>query len=1333
MEWIDISVFISSTFNDMHAERDLLLKKVFPELSEWCARRRIRLFDIDLRWGVTSEDSRSKNTVEVCLRNIDRCRPFFLCFLGQRRGWVPEKERINPDTFAHYPGIADRVGKRSVTEMEIEHALLAPMRRMVEGRDFVPEASQNSLFFIRDNAYLPALNDPQRMIFTNADTEDAGQTDASHAAFIRRVRENWREVYDYTCRFDRTLYSAELRERGEDCARGRLTDFMIGGKPMDHFILEALKRQIMTAFPDRIEEAGDGAAAESDAQERRAEDMRQGAVKREALSQALEACFFRPQNRPVYVYGEAGSGKSTLLSQFVWEQENRFDHCCLRFCGATPDTSQWAALWGTILEELGLTADATADPNKDLTQTLRAIAANGKNMIVIDGVDELAEGLSILASVPAMLPENLRLILSFRSGTPASAALLSHLESTDGAALCEISPLSGEREIARMIHAYLDQYLKALDNEQIDTICENPAAANPLFLKIILRELRVFGSRSQIGRQLAEYGDTPKSAFEKLLGDLEEEISYNPIPAAVFVPHMVGALSLVRGLIPLSAFKQALILLTGEKEEAVSDTLAYYLRRLGPYLSTDGNRIGVSYQTLREASGERYAAYAKCQHTALAEACREFDPVECLYHHRAAENWTELAALSEDIRFLCCGIQRSGALRLRAELEAAENMVSGETLSCLRQTAALIGRDDRLAAPLFYKELRSPSLREQAAALCKAPWLRYEPIPAEAPVEAEPVAFQTEFTSEHMGAQGFCLADEAKIAFLLLGEDEVSVRDLRTGARGGSFSLSGHGRIRKLVCSPDGRYLAAAAEDLSLHLYRITLDDSLRLLALSPVLSDSCASVRFGGICLFTHPNGLTWQRADGTLVMLSQESGKITEKVGVPDRLTGCFGGCTAWKSGNAYALRYGEISMPISARINDALVYGGRTYVAAENKKLLVIDPDASSVTEEYEIPESLVSLTLCGGAVYGADRYGSLLRIRKGSAPDALGRITQGDNVVDMNTRLLALDEEWIAFVSMQRSAVLRTGNVRRDARLIRTMRGENGLQLLWSGEKDFTAVLSSGERYTAPYPRYLTQGHNLNEKNNLKAACSDHVLVYEDNGQGLRFRAPEGERLLSEAGISEMGGLICELRYVPETESFQATTHKAQFWEMSEQGEVIVRLDLPRSESNLYLLCPCGTRSAVLSRRVRVWEDRAASAYIIDVLSMIEDGRILWTRELSRREDRVTGLLYDRKTEELLLFYSADRMEFVSPRTGDLMEERRLPQVNFVQGAAVRDGVLFSVDGEGANSLLTARSVRSDEASALPSQRRVRQILEGPSGIVAQEGDEKLYLVSLMTNT
>ena len=41
----------------MHAERDYLVKRVFPELADWCERRKRRLVDVDLRWGVTEADA----------------------------------------------------------------------------------------------------------------------------------------------------------------------------------------------------------------------------------------------------------------------------------------------------------------------------------------------------------------------------------------------------------------------------------------------------------------------------------------------------------------------------------------------------------------------------------------------------------------------------------------------------------------------------------------------------------------------------------------------------------------------------------------------------------------------------------------------------------------------------------------------------------------------------------------------------------------------------------------------------------------------------------------------------------------------------------------------------------------------------------------------------------------------------------------------------------------------------------------------------------------------------------------------------------------------------
>ena len=57
IKWQKVHVFISSTFNDMHAERDYLVKKVFPRLADWCEERKIRLVDIDLRWGVSEDDT----------------------------------------------------------------------------------------------------------------------------------------------------------------------------------------------------------------------------------------------------------------------------------------------------------------------------------------------------------------------------------------------------------------------------------------------------------------------------------------------------------------------------------------------------------------------------------------------------------------------------------------------------------------------------------------------------------------------------------------------------------------------------------------------------------------------------------------------------------------------------------------------------------------------------------------------------------------------------------------------------------------------------------------------------------------------------------------------------------------------------------------------------------------------------------------------------------------------------------------------------------------------------------------------------------------------------
>jgi len=86
-QWKTVRVFISSTFSDMHAERDWLVKRVFPRLRERLEKYRIHLVDIDLRWGVTKEQADNDRTLDLCLEQIDVCRPLFVGILGELYGY----------------------------------------------------------------------------------------------------------------------------------------------------------------------------------------------------------------------------------------------------------------------------------------------------------------------------------------------------------------------------------------------------------------------------------------------------------------------------------------------------------------------------------------------------------------------------------------------------------------------------------------------------------------------------------------------------------------------------------------------------------------------------------------------------------------------------------------------------------------------------------------------------------------------------------------------------------------------------------------------------------------------------------------------------------------------------------------------------------------------------------------------------------------------------------------------------------------------------------------------------------------------------------------------
>ena len=71
--WRIVRIFISSTFRDMHAERDHLVRVVFPELKERKSRRNLYLVDIDQPQVVTEEETEYEEALDIILDECVQC------------------------------------------------------------------------------------------------------------------------------------------------------------------------------------------------------------------------------------------------------------------------------------------------------------------------------------------------------------------------------------------------------------------------------------------------------------------------------------------------------------------------------------------------------------------------------------------------------------------------------------------------------------------------------------------------------------------------------------------------------------------------------------------------------------------------------------------------------------------------------------------------------------------------------------------------------------------------------------------------------------------------------------------------------------------------------------------------------------------------------------------------------------------------------------------------------------------------------------------------------------------------------------------------------------
>jgi WD40 repeat protein len=870
----------------MHAERDYLVKDVFPDLREWCEDRKIHLVDIDLRWGVTEEDSSSNHTVLACLNNIDESRPFFLCFLGQRRGWVPEKGNVSPETLDEYPDLSNAVGRNSVTEMEIEHALLSPMRHIVNGNEKQEIPVRHALFYFRNPNYLNDLTIDQRKIFTNEAEKDVTSADYELIKFKEKIKSGWKYTIDYDCRWDKSVISPELPE---NVRQGRLTDLSASGKDLKDIIIEQLKEEIIKEFPDRekVEYSSD-LERDLDQQALFIELNGEGFISREGDFDALNDYVSNDKNGLFVLTAPAGSGKSMLLANFITRESKKHNVRFLnRFCGVSDLCSQQYSLWKTIFDEARIECPGALKDLKDKIEDLLKELAKEKTVLIIDAINQLPNGLNMPEWLPDRLPENLKIILSLKEDEKNEELTngIEKLKENENVSNSTIKPFNGKEEKKKLIHDYLKKYLKALDDKQIDAICDFEGSKNPLYLKVLLSELRVFGSFVRLSDEIRQFGETPQEAFNAVLNRLENDINSLNINSKELVALLFGLLANARNGLSEKEIVSCMQKELGIDEGKLIRAIRLFVRQVRPFMARREGRTDYFYEAFKLAAEEKYKKNKLHYNAILSDYFKkQTDPDDDLtfnglcardfnelpYHYYHSQN---IAAL-EDILGEYFWIQNKlNLIDIDTTAKDYEDYIDDKQHylkligECLTLSAQVLKEaKEQLPSQLWGRmaDIENVSIRTFLMSICekvKYAWLR--PASACFTMPGGALQFQIESTRHVIynlftcfdGSILLTIGDDVTVVYnTKLKKEIISVED---------FVLTG-------CVSPDGKWVALVLNNNSVQIWNTTSCRKIKSMTLPEM--DDFSDMRKNGWPSSTTISSST----DGNIFVIGREDGLL-------------------------------------------------------------------------------------------------------------------------------------------------------------------------------------------------------------------------------------------------------------------------------------------------------------------------------------------------------------------------------------------------------------------------------------------------------------------------
>ncbi|KAL5008182.1 hypothetical protein ScPMuIL_013763 [Solemya velum] len=511
-------VFFSSPFGGMEDEREELTRKYFPQLQHFCNSRGVQFVAVDMRWGITSEAAENAQVINICLRELDRS-DLFVGFFGQRYGWHGADDKLLQENFdnavGRYPWL-DNVRDRSVTELEFLYGHLnAP-------------------------GHLPAC-----ILFRDKAHDDLRRKEGEK-------NENKSLVFKYSPESEHsTMLMDDLRTRvraTKDQALGVHMDYKTpqeGARLMFEAVWKHLTGYLLADSSNLQQSRHDLDLAQHDS----FLASRCSLYLTDAPTMSvLDTALVSDNQSPILVTGVAGVGKSALLCNWVQKLMDLRENYLLvyHFVGCAESSTAIKNILRRLASALehfvksSLTSDnlhdqedtpktsqndGTRELMRQLQVAVEKVMGLGKvPVIIIDGLEKVVSPSKIgkhLFWLPMTFPQGTVVVVSTQSTDTES---MEELVENRKYQVLDIKPLQIETKQQLCVRT-LKESGKELSPSQLQRVVDAAQTENPLFLKIVLSELCMFGYFRLLDKKIDSLisAESVEELFHQFLQRLEDD------------------------------------------------------------------------------------------------------------------------------------------------------------------------------------------------------------------------------------------------------------------------------------------------------------------------------------------------------------------------------------------------------------------------------------------------------------------------------------------------------------------------------------------------------------------------------------------------------------------------------------------------------------------------------------------------------------------------------------------------------------------------------------------------------------------------------------------